>query len=164
VLVYLHAFDQDTSLSRGLRIVSTITMSTRTGSITQTQSVRRGRLGLPVEVFATEKSQDPPSLYQVDEHEPATTPVPLDSPLAIATHISTWVCWALYFVARLPSDGQSTTRWFWLMYFCETAFMLQDFQAAFELTFSLFGPRKFFRHAQYSLKGTQAPIVTVFIT
>jgi hypothetical protein len=50
------------------------------------------------------------------------------------------------------------------MYLCEAAFMLQDFQAAFELTFSLFGPRKFFLHAQYSLKGTQAPIVSVFIT
>jgi hypothetical protein len=139
-------------------------MSTRTGLITQTQSVRSGRLGLPVEVFATEKLQDPPSLYQVEEHEPATTPVPLDSPLAIATHILTWVCWALYFVARLPGDGQITTRGFWLMYLCEAAFMLQDFQAAFELTFSLFGPRKFFQHAQYSLKGTQAPIVSVFIT
>lgn len=42
--------------------------------------------------------------------------------------------------------------------------MVQDFQPALELTFSLFGPRKLFHHTQYILKGSRAPKVSVLVT
>jgi len=139
-------------------------MSSRTGSLTQTQSIRSGALGLPLRGSDEKKQPCASPPYQVEEHEPVNTPVPLNSPLGIATHLATWMCWVLYFFVRLPNDRQSTSSWFWLIYFCEAAFVLQDFQTALELTFSLFGPRKFFRHTQYSLKGDQAPTVSVLIT
>lgn len=141
-----------------------VIMSTRTASVTQTPSVPNGPFELSITVSNPRKSPAPSPSYQIEEHEPATTLVPFNSSLAIAAHVATWVSWALYFVTRLPSDRQFATWWFWLIYLCEVAFMLQDFQAALELTLSLFGPRRFYRHAQYSLKGTQAPTVSVLIT
>jgi hypothetical protein len=42
--------------------------------------------------------------------------------------------------------------------------MIQDLQTAFDLSLSLFGPRKIFEHMQYILTGSQAPKVDVMVT
>jgi hypothetical protein len=42
--------------------------------------------------------------------------------------------------------------------------MVQELQTAFDLSLSLFGPRKVFEHKQYILTGSQAPQVDVLVT
>lgn len=133
-------------------------MSTRTEAITRTPTT------LSVTLEAGTKPTSNESAYHIEEREPASTPVPFGSSLAVAAHFTTWVFWLLYFVLRLPSKDESTSNWFWLFYFCEAAFVVQDFQTAVELTFSLLGPREVFKHAQYTLKGTRAPKVNVLVT
>lgn len=149
---------------RALHVIGMSKMSTRTGSLTQTQSVRSTTLGLLVKSPCTKEQPSASPSYQIEEREPFTIPVPFDSRLAIAAHFTTWICWALYLIVRLPSSHQATIWWPWLLYACEVAFVLQDFQAALELTFSIFGPARVFHYSQYSLKGTQAPRVSILIT
>lgn len=133
-------------------------MSTRTESITETPNV------LSVTLEAEGKPTSDISKYQIEERRSVSIPVPLGSSFAVAAHFATWIFWLLYLILRLPGEGESTTHWFWLFYLCEAAFVVQDFQTALELTFSLSGPRDYFQHAQYTLKGVHAPKVSVLVT
>lgn len=138
-------------------------MSAQTESVTETLSGLSVTLEAPIH---RPKSRTAPGnpLYQIEEREPVNKPVPFGSSLAVTAHFVTWIFWLLYFVLRLPAKGTPSKSWFWVFYFCEAAFVAQEFQSAFELTFSLLGPRRLFQHAQYILKGTQAPDVDVLVT
>lgn len=151
--------DPDTQYSRSpCLLFDDFTMSTRTESITGSPTA------LSVTLKAERKPTSNDSAYLIEEREPVNTPVPFGSSLAVAAHFATWIFWSIYFVLRLPSEAESTSCWFWLFYFCEAAFVVQDFQTAVELTFSLLGPRGVFQHAQYTLKGSRAPKVNILVT
>jgi hypothetical protein len=137
-------------------------MSIQAGCITKTQTFVVHETLQPLKGSSSAPFKG--SSYQIEEHTRVKTPVPFNSPFGVAAHLATWTFCTLYFGIRLSGVYESPTWWLWLIYFCEAAFAVQDFQTAFELTFSLCGPREFFEHTQYALKGPKAPKVHVLVT
>lgn len=104
------------------------------------------------------------STYHIEEQQPVTTPVPFNSLLSIAAHFVKWTAWTAYLALRLRSIYEYSNGCLWAIYFCEVAFGIPEFQTAFELSLSLFGPRELFEHTQYVLKGSRAPKLHVLVT
>jgi len=138
-------------------------MATQTESFTKAWT-SVGRIRASVTSPPDEATAAPPSLYHIEEQPPVKTPVPFNSPLSIAAHLMKWATWALYLALRLSGIYGSSSHRLWIIYLCEVAFGIQDFQTALDLSLSLFGPCRSFEHAQYSLKGTRAPKVHVLVT
>jgi len=138
-------------------------MATQTESLTKARN-SVGRLRAP---FTNHSNQATPSqapVYHIEERQTVKTRVPFDTPLSVVVHLVNWTCWTLYFVLRLRGIYRSFDFCVWAIYLCEVAFMVQELQTAFDLSLSLFGPRKVFEHKQYILTGSQAPKVDVLVT
>jgi len=138
-------------------------MATQTESFTKVRN-SVGRFRTSFASYPDEATGTQPSLYQVEEQAAFKTPVPFDSSLSIAAHFMKWTLWTLYLALRLHGIYGSSDYRLWAIYLCEATFAVQDLQTAFELSMSLFGPRKIFEHTQYVLKGSRAPKVHVLIT
>jgi hypothetical protein len=138
-------------------------MATQTESLTKAwNSVGRIRAPLTSQPTKTIPPQAP--VYNIEERQTVLTRVPFDSLLSATVHLVNWACWTLYFILRLRGIYRSSDFFVWAIYLCEVAFMVQEFQPAFDLSLSLFGPRKVFEHTQYILTGSQAPKVDVLVT
>jgi hypothetical protein len=138
-------------------------MATQTESLTKAWNTV-GRIRAPFTNQTIEATPSQAPAYHIEERQPVKTPVPFNSPLSVVVHLVKWTCWTFYFILRLRSIYGSSSYCIWAIYLCEVAFMVQDFQTAFDLSLSLFGPRKVFEHTQYILTGSQAPEVDVLVT
>lgn len=138
-------------------------MATQTESLTKAwNSV--GRIRAPFTSQPTKAIPPQAPVYHIEERQTVKTRVPFDSPLSVVVHLVNWTCWTLYFILRLRGIYRSSDICVWAIYLCEVAFMVQELQTAFDLSLSLFGPRKVFEHTQYTLTGSQAPKVDVLVT
>jgi hypothetical protein len=138
-------------------------MATQTESLTKAwNSV--GRIRAPFTSQPTKTIPPQAPVYNIEERQTVLTRVPFDSLLSATVHLVNWACWTLYFILRLRGIYRSSDFCVWAIYLCEVAFMVQEFQPAFDLSLSLFGPRKVFEHTQYILTGSQAPKVDVLVT
>jgi hypothetical protein len=138
-------------------------MATQTKSLTKTRNTV-GRIRAPFTNQSIEAALSRAPAYHIEERGTVKTPVPFNSPLSVVVHLVNWTCWSLYFILRLREIYGSSNYCSWAIYLCEVAFMIQDLQTAFDLSLSLFGPRKIFEHMQYILTGSQAPKVDVMVT
>jgi hypothetical protein len=147
--------------SAGLTV--SLTMATQTESFTKVRN-SFGNIRTPFTNHPNKVTPSQASTYHIEERQTIRTLVPFDSPLSVVVHLVNWTCWTLYFILRLRGIYGSSDLWLWTVYLCEVAFVCQDLQTAFDLSLSLFGPRKNFEHKQYILTGPQAPKVDVLVT
>lgn len=139
------------------------TMATLTESFTKVRNPV-GKIRAPFTNQPVKATSSQASAYHIEERQTVKTPVPFNSPLSVVVHLVNWTCWTLYFILRLRGIYGSSNYCSWAIYLCEVAFMVQDLQTAFDLSLSLFGPRKVFEHTQYILTGSQAPRVDILVT
>jgi hypothetical protein len=138
-------------------------MATQTESFT-TSLTSVGRIQVPFTSLSNKATTPQTPAYHIEERQAVKTSVPYDSTLSVVFHLVNWTCWTSYFILRLRGIYRSSDLCVWAIYLCEFAFMVQELQSAFDLSLSLFGPRKVFEHAQYILTGPQAPRVDVLVT
>jgi hypothetical protein len=138
-------------------------MATQTESFTKSLT-SVGRIRAPFTNLSNKATTSQAPAYRIEERQAVKTSVPFNSTLSVVLHLVNWACWTSYFILRLRGIYMSSDFCVWAIYLCEVASMVQELQSAFDLSLSLFGPRKAFEHKQYILTGPQAPKVDVLVT